>query len=81
MNSILQVLRYTPGFLETLAQLFQDIVASEKIKRKQKNSDETEVSIDSSVHCINRKKLDNVLITGLCKILHALFLQLLKCHF
>ena len=44
MNSILQVLRYTPGFLENLAQLFQDIVASEKIKKKNRNNEEAEVS-------------------------------------
>ena len=50
MNSILQVLRYTPGFLDNLAQLFQDILASEKIKRKNKNNIETE---DVSTHYLN----------------------------
>ncbi|XP_060572800.1 ubiquitin carboxyl-terminal hydrolase 1-like isoform X2 [Ruditapes philippinarum] len=40
MNSIMQVLRYTPGFLHNLALLYQDIQSSEKIKRKNKTSDD-----------------------------------------
>lgn len=54
MNSVIQVLRFTPQFLENLSLLYQDIMASEKIKRKSKVTEEVESKIslaDQSYWC------------------------------
>ena len=40
LNSVMQVLRYTPDFLNNLAWLNEDIIASEKIKKRNKSSSE-----------------------------------------
>ncbi|KAH3692685.1 ubiquitin carboxyl-terminal hydrolase 1-like [Dreissena polymorpha] len=42
MNSVMQVLRFTPGFLDNLAVLYQDVVASEKIIKKNRGNEENE---------------------------------------
>ncbi|XP_045209815.2 ubiquitin carboxyl-terminal hydrolase 1-like [Mercenaria mercenaria] len=53
MNSVMQVLRYTPGFLHNLALLYQDVQASEKIKRKNKKSEDEPSSFaeDNNKRC------------------------------
>ncbi|KAL4228527.1 universal stress protein [Mactra antiquata] len=53
MNSVMQVLRYTPGFLHDLAILYQDIQESEKVVRKHKKDDIEDKDAKNSKGCWN----------------------------
>ncbi|XP_046570361.1 LOW QUALITY PROTEIN: ubiquitin carboxyl-terminal hydrolase 1-like [Haliotis rubra] len=49
LNSVLQILRYTPGFLDGLGELYREIIVVEKTMKRHKEATETEEEKEPSL--------------------------------